>query len=492
MAIKTGKQYIDSLRDIRRNSYILGSKVDDIVAHPMNRPAVNAIAESYEIPHIDGAQDFASPLSSLCGQPVNRYNALSLSVEDMLARGEMERTIGYRTAVGCPRSTGYDAINAVYSIAYEADQKHGTSYLERFKRWLKIVQENDLAISGAMTDVKGDRQKRPSKQADPDMYLHIVKRKESGVVVRGAKAHQTGAVNCHQHLVMPTRGMNDEEKDYAVCFSLPVDAKGLYHIYGRQPSDTRKREEGASIDLGNSRFGGCETLMVFDDVFVPWENVYLYGENEFTWPLVNRFAIGHRASYGLAGGGVGDVAIGLVVAMAEANGLAHDKIIWDKIADLIICCQTLYGLGLSAMLKGRPTPSGIYFPDYVLGGVAKYNATTLPFQMLRITQDICGGLVATMPAEQDLRNEVIGKYIEKYLRGVQQVPTEHRMRLVRLIECMSLGPLSADLLTMGLHGAGSPYPQKMMILNDYAEKIPALRDLALYHAGIRDDIGGLM
>ena len=488
MAVKTGKQYTDSLRKIKRNSYILGQKVDDIVDHPMNRPAVNAIAESYEIANINDMKAFAAPSSKLCNGPVNRYNALSESIDDMLARGEMERTVGYRTAVGCPRSTGYDAINAVYSIAYEVDQKYKTPYLERFTRWLKRVQENDLAISGAMTDVKGDREKRPSQQADPDMYLHIVERKSSGVVVRGAKAHQTGAVNCHEHLVMPTRGMNETEKDYAICFSVPVDAPGLYHIYGRQPSDTRKLEPGASMDVGNSRFGGCETLMIFDDVFVPWEQVYICGENEYTWPLVNRFAIGHRASYGLAGGGVGDVAIGLVVAMAEANGVAHDKIIWDKIADLIICCQTLYGLGLSAMLKGKPTASGIYFPDYVLGGVAKYNATTLPFQMLRITQDICGGLVATMPGEVDLRHEVIGKYIEKYLRGAAQVPTEHRMRLVRLIECMSLGPLSADLLTMGLHGAGSPYAQKMMILNDYAGKIPGLRDLALYHAGIIDKI----
>ena len=208
MAVKTGKQYTDSLRKIKRNSYILGQKVDDIVDHPMNRPAVNAIAESYEIANINDMKSFAAPSSRLCNGTVNRYNALSESVNDMLARGEMERTVGYRTAVGCPRSTGYDAINALYSIAYEVDQKYKTPYLERLKRWLKRVQENDLAISGAMTDVKGDREKRPSQQVDPDMYLHIVERKSSGVVVRGAKAHQTGAVNCHEHLVMPTRGMN--------------------------------------------------------------------------------------------------------------------------------------------------------------------------------------------------------------------------------------------------------------------------------------------
>ena len=488
MSIKTKEEYVKSLRGLKRNAFILGKRIDNIVDHPINRPAVNSIAESYVMASDEKTRGVAGAVSHLTGEPVNRYNALNKSTQDLILRGEMERMIGYRTAAGCPRATGLDAINAVYSVAYETDEKHGTEYLKRFERWLAGIEENDCAVSGAMTDVKGDRSKRPAKQDDPDMYLHVVEKNSEGVVVRGAKAHQTGAVNCHWHLVMPTRGMREDEKDYAIAFAVPISAPRLYHIYGRQPSDTRKLEENASMDLGLPRFGGCETLMVFDDVFIPWEQVFLYGEVEFTWPLVNRFAIGHRSSYGVAGAGVGDVAIGAVVAMAQANGVAHDKIIWDKIADLIIMSETLYGLGLASMVKGRPTPSGIYFADYVLGGVAKYNATILPYQICRIAQDICGGLVATMPGESDLRNEEVGKHIEKYLRGVTAIPTEHRMRMIRLIECMTIGTFSADLLTMGLHGAGSPYPQKMMILSDYQEKLPKLVELAMYHAGILDEL----
>lgn len=488
MAIKSGSEYIESLQKIKRNAFILGERVDDIVNHPINRPAVNSIAESYVLASENKAQGVGRAVSHLNGEPINRYNALNMSVDDLILRGEMERAMGTRTAAGCPRSTGLDGINAVYSVAYEIDDKYGTEYLKRFKKWLKYVEDNDFAVSGAMTDVKGDRSKRPSGQDDPDMYLRVVKKNDEGVWVRGAKAHQTGAVNCHEHLVMPTRGMKDTDKEYAICFATPIDVSGLYHIYGRQPSDTRKLEIDASIDLGLPRFGGCETLMIFDDVFVPWERVFLYGEIDFTWPLVNRFAIGHRSSYGVAGAGVGDVVIGAVVAMAEANGVSKNKIIWDKIADLIIMSETLYGLALSSMVKGKPTPSGVYLADYVLGGVAKYNATQLPFDICRIAQDICGGIVATMPGEADLKNEETGKFIEKYLKGVSHVPTEQRMRMIRLIECMSLGTLSADLLTMGLHGAGSPYPQKMMILSDYKEKIPKLVELAMYHAGILDEV----
>jgi 4-hydroxybutyryl-CoA dehydratase/vinylacetyl-CoA-Delta-isomerase len=488
MSIYTKDQYIESLKGLKRNAFILGERVEDIVNHPINKPAVNAIAESYLLADERREEGIANTISHLTGEPVNRYNALNMSVEDLVARGEMERVMGSRTSAGCPRSTGLDAINALYSVAFEVDQKHGTGYLERFKDWLRRVEENDLAVSGAMTDVKGDRSKRPSEQDDPDMYVRVVKKDSEGVVVRGAKAHQTGAVNCHEHLVMPTRGMRESEADYSICFAIPIDTPGLYHIYGRQPSDTRKLETDASIDLGLSRFGGCETLMVFDDIFVPWERVFLCGETEFTWPLVNRFAIGHRSSYGVAGAGVGDVIIGAIVSMAESNGIIKDKIVWDKIADMIIMSETLYGLGLSSMVKGKPTPSGIYLADYVLGGVAKYNATVLPFLMCRIAQDICGGLVATMPSEMDLRNEEVGGFIGKYLKGVSHIPTEDRMRMIRLIECMSLGTFSADLLTMGLHGAGSPYPQKMMVLNDYRERIPKLVQLAMYHAGIIDEI----
>jgi len=175
MSIYTKDQYIESLKGLKRNAFILGERVEDIVNHPINKPAVNAIAESYLLADERREEGIANTISHLTGEPVNRYNALNMSVEDLVARGEMERVMGSRTSAGCPRSTGLDAINALYSVAFEVDQKHGTGYLERFKNWLRRVEENDLAVSGAMTDVKGDRSKRPSEQDDPDMYVRVVK-----------------------------------------------------------------------------------------------------------------------------------------------------------------------------------------------------------------------------------------------------------------------------------------------------------------------------
>ncbi|MDT8272257.1 MAG: 4-hydroxyphenylacetate 3-hydroxylase N-terminal domain-containing protein, partial [Desulfomonilia bacterium] len=145
MAIKTKEEYIESLRGIKRNAFILGKRCDDIVDHPINKPAIYSIAESYAMASEEKSRDIAGAVSHLTGEPVNRYNALNMSTQDLIQRGEMERMIGYRTAAGCPRATGLDAINALYSIAFEIDEKHATEYLPRFKKWLTLMEENDCA-----------------------------------------------------------------------------------------------------------------------------------------------------------------------------------------------------------------------------------------------------------------------------------------------------------------------------------------------------------
>ena len=158
---------------------------------------------------------------------------------------------------------------------YEMDKEYGTNYHERFVNYLKFIQENDYTVDGAMTDPKGDRGLSPSQQEDPDLYLRITEVREDGIVVRGAKAHQTGAVNSHEHLIMPTIALKEEDKDYAVSFAVPSDAEGVIMIYGRQSCDTRKLEEGADVDLGNANFGGHEALVIFNDVFVPNDRIFM-------------------------------------------------------------------------------------------------------------------------------------------------------------------------------------------------------------------------
>ncbi|MBS3902051.1 MAG: 4-hydroxybutyryl-CoA dehydratase, partial [Dethiobacter sp.] len=317
--------------------------------------------------------------------------------------------------------------------------------------------------NGAMTDPKGDRSLRPSQQSDPDLYLRIVSKEAAGIVVRGAKCHQTGVINSHELLVMPTIALSgEEEKDYAACFAVPSDSKGLLYIYGRQASDTRKLENG-SMDVGNCRYGGHEALVIFEDVFVPWERVFMCGEYKFAGTLVERFAGYHRQSYGGCKVGVGDVLIGAAAQAADYNGTAKASHIKDKLVEMIHLNETLYACGIACSSQGCATASGTFLIDLLLANVCKQNVTRFPYEIARLAEDIAGGLMVTMPAEQDFRHPQIGRYVDKYLRGVAGVPTEQRLRLLRLIENLTIGSAAVAYRTESMHGAGSPQAQRVMI-----------------------------
>lgn len=287
-----------------------------------------------------------------------------------------------------------DSLNALSIVTFEMDQKFGTEYYERFTKYLKYVQRNDLVCCGAMTDPKGNRSLRPSEQADPDLYLRVVKEKADGIVVRGSKIHLTGAVNSHEVIVMPTRAMRMEDRDYAVSFAIPSDTERLIYIYGRQSCDLRKLD-GSEIDLGNARYGGQEAMIVFDDVFVPWERVFMTGQYEFAWPLVNRFSAYHRQSYGGCKAGVGDVLIGAAATIAEYNGVAGASHIRDKIVEMNHLNETLYACGIGCSAEGCKTPSGTCAVNTLLSNICKQNVTRFPYEIVRLAQDIAGGLMVT-------------------------------------------------------------------------------------------------
>ena len=341
------------------------------------------------------------------------------------------------------------------------------------------VQEHDLTVDGAMTDPKGDRSLAPHAQPDPDMYLRVVERRPDGIVVRGAKAHQTGALNSHEIIVMPTIAMRPEDKDYAVAFALPIDAPGIFMIIGRQSCDTRKLE-GSDIDVGNSEFGGVEALVVFDDVFVPNDRIFLNGETEFAGSLVEWFAAYHRQSYGGCKVGVGDVLIGAAALAADYNGVPKASHIKDKIIEMIHLNETLYSCGIACSAEGQPTAAGNYLVNLLLANVCKQNVTRFPYEIVRLASDIAGGLMVTAPSEKDLRADRIGELVDKYFKAAPGVSTEDRLRILRLIENLSLGTAAVGYLTESLHGAGSPQAQRIMISRqgDLASKKALAKSIA--------------
>ena len=486
MALKTKEEYIESLRKLDLKVYMFGERIENPVDHPIIRPSLNSIAMTYELAQQDEYRDLVTAISPFTGERVNRFCHIHMSTDDLVKKIKMQRLLGQKTGSCFQRCVGMDALNAIYSTTFEMDKEYGTNYHERFVEYLKFAQTNDLVIDGAMTDPKGDRGLAPSKQEDPDLYLRIVEVREDGIVVRGAKAHQTGAVNSHEHLIMPTMSMKDDDADYAVSFAVPSDAEGVFMIYGRQSCDTRKLESNADIDLGNREFGGHEALVVFDDVFVPNERVFMCKEAKYANMMVERFSGYHRQSYACKTG-VGDVLIGAAALAADYNGAEKASHIKDKLIEMVHLNETLWSSALACSHEGQETESGNYLIDLLLANVCKQNVTRFPYEISRLAEDIAGGLMVTMPSEADMKDEKIGKYIKKYFAGKVGKDTENRLRVLRLIENLTLGTAAVGYRTESMHGAGSPQAQRIMISRQ--GNLEAKKELArkLAHVDVTKD-----
>jgi 4-hydroxybutyryl-CoA dehydratase/vinylacetyl-CoA-Delta-isomerase len=456
--IVTSQDYIESLRGRKLKVYLMGERVEVPVDHPMIRPSVNAMAKTYDLAL--EAPDLATAVSAETGQRVNRFLHIAKCPEDVVMQNQLQRRLGQLTGTCFQRCVGMDALNSLYSVTYEIDAQHGTPYHLRLQAFIQLMQTHNYVIGGAMTDVKGDRSKSPSEQADADMYVHVSRRTAKGVYIRGAKAHQTGCINSHWLIVMPTLRLKPEERDYAIVGALPVDAEGITYVIGRQSCDTRSLE--GEIESGNAGFSGQEALVIFEDAFIPNELIFMNGEVEFSAMLVERFTAFHRRSY-VCKSGVGDVLIGAAATAAEYNGVERASHIRDKLVEMTYLNETIYATGIASSYQSQPTASGAYLCDELLANVCKQQVTRITYEMARLAQDLAGGLLVTLPSEADYRSDEIGRLLEKYLKGVEDVPTEYRMRILRLIENLTLGRNAVGYLTESLHGAGSPQAQRIQI-----------------------------
>ena len=463
MKLKNGAEYMESLRRLNPIIYYKGKRIKDVTRHPATAPHVRAAAMTYALASSREYRDLATATSHLTGRTISRFTHVHQNVEDLIKKIKLLRVLGQKTGTCFQRCVGHDGINATYSVAYEIDQKYGTDYFERFKKWLTYIQDENLMVVGAMTDPKGDRSRGPADQADPDQYLHIVDRRADGIVIRGAKLHMTGGVNSHEILVMPTTAMDERSKDYAVICSLPVDAPGVTMIFGRQASDDR-RDKRERIDVGKPSFGavGGEAVIAFEDVFVPADRVFMDGQAEFTPVIVYRFASHHRANYGACKTGLMDVLIGAVSYLTQIQGTAKASHVRDKVTEMIHLCETLYSSSIACSAEGWPTASGAYMVDTMLANVCKQNVTRLHFEVARLAVDLAGGFIATLPSQYDLDSEDVGHLVKKYFSGVEGIPWKDRIKIARLIEAMTGG----TALVESMHGAGSPQAQRVMILRE--------------------------
>ncbi|MFT5563977.1 MAG: 4-hydroxybutyryl-CoA dehydratase/vinylacetyl-CoA-Delta-isomerase [Myxococcota bacterium] len=478
--LATGDAYEASLRGRTTRLVLGGERIEEPADHPMIQPSINAMRRTYEL--AEENPELATVISPLTGERINRFLHVPVNPEELRTKHRMQRTLGQQTGTCFQRCVGLDAVSTLHSTTFDVDIEHDTPYHGRFLAFLEQLQRRNLVLAGGMTDVKGDRSKRPSEQANPDLFVHVSRRTEHGVFLRGAKAHMTGGWNSHWMVVLPTMALTEDDRDNAIVAAIPIDAPNITYVYGRQTSDLRSMEPG-SFDNGNVRFGGQEVLVHLDDVFVPYEHVFLDGEVDYARTLVQRFTRYHRSSY-MCKTGLGDVLVGAAAEIADMNGVPGASHIKDKLVEMTHLNETIWSSGIASATEAEILPSGAAINDAMLSNVAKHNVTRFPYEIARLAQDIAGGLMVTMPGEADFRSEEVGELLEQVLAGRADIPTEDRMRILRLIENMTIGRNAVGYLTESLHGAGSPQAQRVEIAR--AMDTPTKRAFARHLAGIHD------
>jgi aromatic ring hydroxylase len=478
MGLKTKLEYIDSLRRQKPAIYIYGEQVEDRTKHPALRPVIESVGLTYEFAHHPKYRELATAKSHLTSEVISRFNHIHQSNDDLLKKLQLTRAL--TRFAGCvARCVGWDALNTLSIVAYEIDRKYKTGYYENFVNYLKYVQKEDLALACAMTDVKGDRSLRPADQQDKDMYVRVVEKRENGIVVRGAKAHISGVMVSNEIIVMPTRAMREKDKGYAVAFAIPVDTPGVIMV-GRT---TAPREVGKMDAPFRSKWGASEAFVIFDDVFVPWDRVFMCGEWEFTGMLVEIFATYHRFSYAGCKPGMCDLIIGTAALLAEYNNVEHADHIQRKLTDMVMTSETVYACGVAAAAQGKPMGPGTYVPDVLYSNIVKHTVATKIYEEFQRIHDIGGGLVVTTPSEKDFNHPKLRPYLEKYLKGKADVLAEHRVRAFKLAEDLTAHGFAGWLMVVSCHGGGSPEAQRLTIFRSY--NFNKRKELAKCMSGIK-------
>ncbi len=476
MGIKTKDEYIESLRSLKPTAYMFGERLTNIVDNPRLRAGIEATGATYEMAQIDpGLMITTSPLIN---EPVSRFTLPPSTVEDLVARVKVNRRVANHVGTCHQRCTGLDCLTALAIVTYDIDQKYNTEYYPRYQEFLKHMQKNDLTGNAGVTDVKGDRSLAPHEQPDKDMFIRVVEKKADGIVVRGAKAHQTGSLSSHEIIVLPSRAMGKDDKDYALAFAIPADTKGLIHVVGRSTLDMRELD---GYDVGNVCYSKYCPTLIFDDVFVPWERVFMCGETEFASDMVVKFSSLHRQSHGGCKSGKIDCMVGTALTLMDYNGTTKVGHLKQKVIDMIHRAETLYGCCLASSYEGKKQPSGTYFIDTVLANASKIHEGKEMSEATRLMIDACGGFVADLPSDRDFANGEVGDLLRKYLKGVDSVPVENRVKMYRLAEKLALE--SADTIS-DIHGGGSPEAHRVTIFRE--TNINDKKKAAKRLAGIED------
>jgi len=477
--MRTSAEYISDLVKLKPNLYIGGQRVgrDDLRI----KPGINVMSVTFDLAQDPKWEGLLTATSSLTGKKINRFTHLPQNAYDLIQKQKMIRLLCQRVGGCIQRCMGMDAIIALSIATKEMDEKYGTEYHRRFMNYLKVYQEKDLVGACAQTDTKGDRIKRPSDQPDPDAYVHITEVREDGIVVRGAKLSITMAAYADEIFVLPTRALREEDKDYAVAFAIPADWEGIHLI--TRPVSVRERKE---CRCPFAEMGVSDSIVVFDNAFIPRERVFMCREWEFGRRLALLFADSHRHSYSGCKPAVSDILCGAACLVAEANNIEKASHVREKLSQYAGAAELSYAAGIASAIYGEKTSSGTFFPNSIYANVGRRLTGETIYHEFNLLAEIAGGLAVTLPYEDDFNSKETKAWLEKYIMRNPNVPPDVAHRIWRLVENLTASSMASWYQIAGVHGGGSPIMETIALNQEYDYE--AKKNIAKYLAGVNKEL----
>ncbi len=467
MGLMTKEQYLASLRD-GRVLYWDGERIDDMTIHPNFRVPLEVALRDYEYDEPERRDVLTYKTED--GELAHRVYQIPTSEQELLDRMRLATElsiVGGVTGVFMALMSVRDEVAAV-----------NPRYAENIESMYHLARDRDLRAAEVITDAKGDRSRRANDQDDPDLYVRIVERKSDGIVVRGAKFHITAAALVHEQVVMPTKSMRQGEEDYAVAFSIPTNAPGV-KIINRSfaPPELNPFDYPAS-----AHHSIPEGMVIFDDVFVPWERVFLAGETQLSGVFARSLGLWERTLGLLEAAERAEMMVGLAHLVTEHQGKERKPEVMEAISELICYAHVIRTALEAACRRYEKTPSGMVHPNILDVNVGKYFFAANYHVAVRNLQDIAGGLVLTLPKEADLRHPEAGVYIRKYLHAKAGVEVEERMRVLNLIRDLTADAYGGWHLVTSLQAGGGLIAQRIMMNRTYDMRRAV--DKALAAAGV--------
>lgn len=461
MSIKTSQQYLDSLKKLRPTVYIMGEKVDNVVESKYFHIPLKEMCKWYDWPRDPKKKDDFAYWSPLVNEEVSFWTHLRQNKDELRKLIDIMKKNNARHFCSMCMIIG---LSIMWATTYDIDHEKGTNYHERLKNFFMHLQKEDLRYCLGVMDPKGDRSLPPNKQDDPDLYLRVVDKTADGIIVSGAKMHTSDAPITHYIFVCPSGVLSEEDRDYALSFATPIDAEGITFITRPAPGPLEQKELESPA---SSHIGFVECLTVFDNVFVPWENVFMCGEWDFTERLIGYFSPYVRLCKGTCTSARTDILAGAAALIADYNGVARAGHIKSKITDMMLSSEIGWGCAVGAVANSVQHPSGIPIPDVSISNAGLYHTRLRFIEFLGMLQEIAGGIVTTMPGEAEYKNELTRSYIDKYLKGRRGVSTEDRLKLLYFIQDLTASRFGGYLVASAICAGGTPETNRVEVQRNY-------------------------